>query len=71
MPVRDEAEIEAAVSAFTREPSGGLIIAPDPFINSHRALIVALADTHSWRQQFDGREQPLSITHNLRCECCA
>jgi putative tryptophan/tyrosine transport system substrate-binding protein len=28
MPVRDEAEIEAAVSAFARDPDGGLIVGP-------------------------------------------
>jgi putative ABC transport system substrate-binding protein len=42
--VHDEAEIEAAVSAFAREPDGGLIAAPDPFVKSHRALIVRLAE---------------------------
>ena len=41
-PVRDAAEIEATVTAFAREPGGGLIFAPDPFINIHRALIMAL-----------------------------
>jgi putative ABC transport system substrate-binding protein len=45
-PVRDEAEIEAATSAFAREPGGGLIAAPDPFINTHRALVIALAERH-------------------------
>jgi putative ABC transport system substrate-binding protein len=45
-PVHDEAEIEAAVSASAREPDGGLIAAPDPFVNSHRALIVGLAERH-------------------------
>jgi putative tryptophan/tyrosine transport system substrate-binding protein len=45
-PVRDEAEIEAAVSASAREPDGGLIAAPDPFINSHRALVVGLAERY-------------------------
>jgi putative tryptophan/tyrosine transport system substrate-binding protein len=45
-PVHDEAEIEAAVSAFAREPDGGLIAAPDPFVNSHRALIVGLAERY-------------------------
>jgi putative tryptophan/tyrosine transport system substrate-binding protein len=45
-PVRDEADMEAAVSASAREPDGGLIAAPDPFINSHRALIVRLAERH-------------------------
>jgi putative ABC transport system substrate-binding protein len=43
-PVRDEAEIEAAMSMSAREPGGGLIAAPDPFINTHRALVMALAE---------------------------
>jgi putative ABC transport system substrate-binding protein len=42
-PVRDEAEIGATVTAFAREPGGGLIVAPDPFMNAHRALVMALA----------------------------
>jgi putative ABC transport system substrate-binding protein len=46
MPVHDEAEIEAAVTAFVREPGGGLIVAPDPFINTRRRLIMALAHRH-------------------------
>jgi putative tryptophan/tyrosine transport system substrate-binding protein len=45
-PVRDEAEIEAAMSAFVREPGGGLIAAPEPFINTRRALVIALAERH-------------------------
>src|SRR5258708_38321367 len=45
-PVRDEAEIEAVASAFAREPGGGLIVAPDPFTNTHRALVIALAERH-------------------------
>jgi putative tryptophan/tyrosine transport system substrate-binding protein len=45
-PVRDEAEIETAVSAFSREPGGGLMVAPDPFMNVHRASIIALAERH-------------------------
>jgi putative tryptophan/tyrosine transport system substrate-binding protein len=44
--VRDEADIEAAVSAFAREPGGGLIAAPDPFINTRRALVIALAERY-------------------------
>jgi putative tryptophan/tyrosine transport system substrate-binding protein len=39
MPVHDEAEIEAAVTAF-------VIVAPDPFINTRRWLIMALAHRH-------------------------
>jgi putative tryptophan/tyrosine transport system substrate-binding protein len=45
-PVRDEAEIEAAVSAFAREPGGSLIAGPDPFISTHRAMVIALAERH-------------------------
>ena len=43
-PVRDEAEIEAAIAALAREPGGGLIAAGDVFTNAHRALIMALAE---------------------------
>jgi putative ABC transport system substrate-binding protein len=45
-PVHDEAEIEAAITEFTREPGGGLIVAPDAFINNHRRLIMALSKRH-------------------------
>jgi putative ABC transport system substrate-binding protein len=45
-PVHDETELEAALLAFARGPDGGLIAAPDPFVNSHRALIVELAERH-------------------------
>ncbi len=55
-PVRDEAEIEAAIAALAREPAGGLIAAPDPFINSHRALIMALAERHRLPAVYSFRE---------------
>jgi putative ABC transport system substrate-binding protein len=45
-PVHDEAETEATITAFAREPTGGLIAAPDAFINNHRRLIMALSDRH-------------------------
>jgi putative ABC transport system substrate-binding protein len=45
-PVRDEAEIEATVTAFARESGGGLIVAPDAFINTRRRLIMAWAERH-------------------------
>src|SRR6476660_5812694 len=45
-PVHNEAEIEAAITAFAREPRGGLIPAPDAFINPRRHLIMALAQRH-------------------------
>jgi putative tryptophan/tyrosine transport system substrate-binding protein len=44
--VRDEAEIEAAVSSFAHQLDGGLIVAPDSFINTHRALFIALAERY-------------------------
>jgi ABC-type uncharacterized transport system substrate-binding protein len=45
-PVRDEAEVEATITAFARESAGGLIVAPDAFINTRRRLIMALAERH-------------------------
>jgi putative ABC transport system substrate-binding protein len=45
-PVHDEAEIEATAAALARAPGGGLIVAPDPFINTHRGLIMGLAERH-------------------------
>ena len=43
-PVHDEAEIEAAVTAFARQPGGGLIVAPEPFMNT--ADFPALVSRH-------------------------
>jgi putative tryptophan/tyrosine transport system substrate-binding protein len=45
-PVHDEADIEAAATALAREPGSGLIVAPDPFVNTHRGLIMKLAERH-------------------------
>jgi putative ABC transport system substrate-binding protein len=45
-PVHDEAEVEEAITAFAREPGGGLIAAPDAFINNHRRVIMALTEQH-------------------------
>jgi putative ABC transport system substrate-binding protein len=42
-PVHDEAEMEAAITSFAREPGGALIAGPDAFINNHRRLIMVLA----------------------------
>src|SRR5262245_10438115 len=44
--VHNEAEMEAAIVAFAREPGGGLIAAPGAFINTRRHLIMALAERH-------------------------
>jgi putative ABC transport system substrate-binding protein len=45
-PVHNEEEIAAAIAAFAREAGGGLIAAPDAFINTRRHLIMALAERH-------------------------
>jgi putative ABC transport system substrate-binding protein len=46
MPLHDPSEIDAAITAFAKEPGGALIPAPDPFINGQRALIMTLAQRH-------------------------
>jgi putative tryptophan/tyrosine transport system substrate-binding protein len=45
-PIRDSTEIEAAMTKLGGEPNRGLIVLPDPKINSHRKLIVELAARH-------------------------
>jgi putative ABC transport system substrate-binding protein len=42
-PVHDNLEIETAISALGREPRGGLVTMPDPFMGTHRALIMSAA----------------------------
>jgi len=44
-PVRNEAEIEAAIANIARMP-GGLIAAPDPFTTTHRRLLMRLAEQY-------------------------
>jgi ABC-type uncharacterized transport system substrate-binding protein len=44
--VRVPSEIEAAMKMLGREPGYGLIVPPDPSINTHRKLIVELAARH-------------------------
>ena len=42
-PVHSDAEIETAIIALGREPGGGFVAMPDPFIGEHRAPIIAAA----------------------------
>jgi len=44
--VRDADEIERAVTAFAREPNGGLIVLPSPLSFVQRDLIITLAARH-------------------------
>jgi putative ABC transport system substrate-binding protein len=46
MPVRSDAEIEAAVATLAREPASGLVGMTDSFINERRKTIIELADRH-------------------------
>src|SRR5262245_22789101 len=45
-PVRDPAEIEAAIAKLGREPGGGLIVPPDGFATVHRHLFIRLTQQH-------------------------
>jgi putative ABC transport system substrate-binding protein len=42
-PVRDSAEIDAALAALAREPGGGLLALPDIFLNENRVQLIGLA----------------------------
>ena len=42
-PVRDDVEIEAAITAISHEQRGGLLVLPDGFTSVHRGTIVGLA----------------------------
>ena len=44
--VRDDVEIERAISLMAAEPDGGLIAMPDSFNTVHRRSIIALADQY-------------------------
>jgi putative ABC transport system substrate-binding protein len=45
-PVRDEGEVEAAMTNLGREAGGGLIVAPDAFTIVHHQLFIGLAQQH-------------------------
>jgi putative ABC transport system substrate-binding protein len=45
-PVRNEAEIGAAIANLASRPGGGLIAAPDPFTTTHRTLLMTLAEQY-------------------------
>jgi putative tryptophan/tyrosine transport system substrate-binding protein len=45
-PVHNANEIDAAITALTREPGAGLIVMPDVFVLAHREQILALTDQH-------------------------
>ena len=46
IPVRSDADIEAAIAALGREPGGGLVVMADSFMGSHRAPLIEQAARH-------------------------
>jgi putative ABC transport system substrate-binding protein len=42
-PVHDTPELASNIAALAREPNGGLIVMPDPFMNAHRVEVTSLA----------------------------
>ena len=46
LPVRDAAEMERSLAAFSAELNGGLLVPPDIFNTTHREQIVSLAARH-------------------------
>jgi ABC-type uncharacterized transport system substrate-binding protein len=53
--VRDAAEIQRGVSAFSRSSTGGLVVSAGPSTATHRELIVALAAEHKLPAVFPNR----------------
>ncbi len=45
-PVRGSAEIEAVMMRLGHEPDNGLLVLPDPSTNTHRKLIIELAERY-------------------------
>jgi putative tryptophan/tyrosine transport system substrate-binding protein len=46
-PVHGDVEIETAIIALGREPGGGLVVTPDPFLAAHVAPIVSAASRNN------------------------
>ena len=57
---RDPTEIERAITAFAREPNGGLIVTGSPAAANHRKLIIALALQHRLPNVYGFRYYPAS-----------
>ena len=59
-PVRDRAEIAAAIASFSSEPNGGLLVPPDAILSTNRQLIVSLAEQYHLPAIFPYRSGPAS-----------
>jgi putative tryptophan/tyrosine transport system substrate-binding protein len=58
--VRDDSEVENAIGAFARDPNGGLILLPSPFMATHRDFIISLAARHRLPNVYAFRYYPAS-----------
>jgi putative ABC transport system substrate-binding protein len=54
-PVRNAADITAAIESFARTPNGGLIVHPTPIAVAHRELLIALAARHGLPAMYPNR----------------
>jgi hypothetical protein len=64
LEIHDEAEIEEAVTALVRESAGGLMVAPDPFINTRRWLIMATLPTLRRRPALSSLSRLIASSHS-------
>jgi len=55
-PVHDQADIEATLRKLANEPNSGLIVPPDPTINTHSRLIVDMAARYKLPASYAIRE---------------
>ena len=58
--VRDPSEIERAITAFAREPNGGLIVTASQSAVTHRKLIISLASRYRLPNVYPFRYYPAS-----------
>jgi putative ABC transport system substrate-binding protein len=68
--VRNTSELESVVGSLAREPNGGLIAMPDPFLNVHRAEVTSLAARYRlpaiyWIRAFTERGGLLSYGNDV------
>ncbi len=58
--VRDPGQMERAITAFAREPNGGLIVTASQSVVTHRELIISLATRYRLPNVYAFRYYPAS-----------
>jgi putative tryptophan/tyrosine transport system substrate-binding protein len=56
--VRNEANIEAAMTSLAREPGGGVVVVPSGFTQTHRATIISQAARNNLRAVYGNSVTP-------------